>query len=156
MNLLRRLLATAVLALVLAPLTPASAQDPQLHTASATELAVTKVLLAQEAAWNRGDIDGFVQGYKDSPDTLFISRGIDRGFSEMVGRYHREYPSRAAMGNLAFSEIEVHSVTEDVAVAIGRFHLDRNKKEGGNADGLFSLVLQKTDKGWKIVVDHTT
>ena len=149
---LRFLLAS--LLLTLSPLV--LAQDPQLHTASPTELACIKVLLAQESAWNKGDIDGFVQGYKDSPDTLFISHGIDRGFAEMVQRYHHEYPTRAAMGTLSFSELEVHPLTEELAVVIGKYHLDRSKKEGGNADGLFSLIFQNTDKGWKIIVDHTT
>jgi ketosteroid isomerase-like protein len=50
----------------------------------------------------------------------------------------------------------VHPLDERFAVVIGKYHLERGKKEGGNADGIFSLVLEKTDKGWKIIVDHTT
>lgn len=132
------------------------AQDPQLHTASPTELAIIKVILAQEKAWNQGDIDSFVQAYKDSPDTLFLSGNINRGFAGMAESYHHQYPSRAAMGTLGFSELEVRPLDEHFALCIGKYHLDRSKKEGGNADGLFSLVFEKTDKGWKIVVDHTT
>ncbi len=143
-------------ALTLPLLTPARAQDPQLHTASPTELGVIKVILAQEKAWNAGDINTFVQAYKDSPDTIFLSGAVNRGFAGMVDSYHHQYPTRAAMGTLAFSELEVSPLDERFAVCIGRYHLDRAKKEGGNADGLFSLVLEKTDKGWKIVVDHTT
>lgn len=134
----------------------AQVQDPQLHTASPTELGVIKVLLAQEKAWNNGDLDGFAKGYKDSPETLFISGGVNRGFAEMVANYHRDYPTKAAMGTLAFSELEVHPLDERFAVCIGKYHLERGKKEGGNANGLFSLVLEKTEQGWKIVVDHTT
>lgn len=133
-----------------------SAQDPQLHPASPTELGVIKVLLAQEKAWNSGDIDAFVQAYKDSPDTLFLSGTVNRGYAGMADSYHRQYPSRAAMGNLAFSELEVHPLDDRFAYVIGKYHLDRSKKEGGNADGLFSLIFEKTEKGWKIVVDHTT
>ena len=53
------------------------AQPPSenpLHTASRAELDVVKAVLAQEKAWNGGDLDGYVTGYKDSPDTLFIGR----------------------------------------------------------------------------------
>ena len=132
------------------------AQDPQLHTASPTELGVIKVLLAQEKAWNSGDIESFVQAYKDSPDTLFLSGTINRGFAGMVDSYRHQYPNRAAMGTLAFSELEVHPLDEHFACVVGRYRLERGKKEGGNADGLFSLILEKTEKGWKIVVDHTT
>ena len=51
---------------------------------------------------------------------------------------------------------EVHPLDENFAVVIGRYRLERSKKDGGNVEGLFSLVVEKTDNGWKIVVDHTT
>lgn len=135
---------------------PALAQQQQLTTVPKQELDIIKVLLAQEAAWNRGDLDGFSQAYKDSPDTLFITNSVNRGFAGMVDAYRRDYPNKAAMGTLSFSELEAHPLDERFAVVIGRYHLERSKKEGGNTDGIFSLVLEKTEKGWKIIVDHTT
>ncbi len=155
---LPRLLSTVTLALWFAASTlSANAQAPApLHTASQQELDVVKVLLKQEAAWNRGDLDSFAQGYKDSPDTLFITRQFSRGFTGMLQEYHQNYPTRATMGTLAFSELEVHKLDDAFAVCIGKYHLERGKKDGGNADGIFSLVFEKTEKGWKIVVDHTT
>jgi ketosteroid isomerase-like protein len=134
----------------------AFAQLDQLKTATQQELDVIKVLLKQEAAWNRGDIDAFAEGYKDSPDTLFLNNQVQRGYAGMLDAYHHNYPTREAMGTLSFSELEVHPLDEKFAVCIGKYQLDRNKKSGGNAEGLFSLVFEKTDKGWKIVVDHTT
>jgi len=151
----------SVLVLVLticrtAPL-PLGAQSTQLKTASQQELDVIKVLLKQEAAWNRGDIDGFAEGFKNSPDTLFINGSqIQRGYSSMAAGYHRDYPTRDAMGQLTFSELEVHPIDDKVAACIGRYRLERSKKNGGNADGLFSMIFEKTESGWKIVVDHTT
>jgi len=47
-------------------------------------------------------------------------------------------------------------VGESLAVCLGKYHLERAKKEGGGADGTFSMVLEKTGDGWKIVLDHTT
>jgi ketosteroid isomerase-like protein len=144
-------------ALTFALLTSALAQAPNpLHTASRQELDVIKVLLAQEAAWNKGDLTTFVSGYKDAADTLFITQQISRGFSGMVDAYKHDYPTRAAMGTLAYTELEVRGLDENFAVVIGRYHLERGKKEGGAAEGLFSVVFEKTDKGWKIIVDHTT
>ena len=134
----------------------ARAQDPQLHTASAVELGCIKVLLAQERAWNQGDLGEFAKGYKDSPDTLFVSREISRGYAGMVESYRKNYPTRAAMGTLTFSDLEVHALDEKFAVTLGKYKLERGKKDGGNADGVFSLVMEKTADGWKIVVDHTT
>ena len=59
------------------------------------------------------------------------------------------------MGTLTFSELEVHSLSDNFAICLGKYHLDRAKNDGGNADGVFSLVLE-TEQGWKIVLDHTT
>jgi uncharacterized protein (TIGR02246 family) len=145
-------------ALSLALLTPIFAQDTTnpLHTATRQELDVIKVLVAQEAAWNKGDLPGFASSYKDAPDTLFITRQVSRGYAGLVDEYKHDYPTRAAMGTLAFTDLEVRPLTEDFAVVIGKYHLDRNKKEGGPAEGIFSLVFEKTDKGWKIIIDHTT
>jgi uncharacterized protein (TIGR02246 family) len=136
---------------------PVPAQQPQqLTTIPKQELDLIKVVLAQEAAWNRGDLEAFSEAYKNSPDTLFITNSVNRGFEGMVEAYRRDYPNKATMGTLSFSELEAHPLDERFAVVIGRYHLERGKKEGGNAEGLFSLVLEKTDKGWKIIVDHTT
>jgi uncharacterized protein (TIGR02246 family) len=148
-------LATIVLVL-LAPVTlPAQDTNP-LHTASRQELDVIKVLLAQEDAWNKGDIGTFASSYKDAPDTLFITHQVSRGYAGLIDQYKRDYPTRAAMGTLSFSDLEVRTLDENFAVVIGKYRLDRSKKDGGNAGGLFSLVFEKTDKGWKIIIDHTT
>jgi uncharacterized protein (TIGR02246 family) len=152
---LRFRLYTALLVLSLLAIN-ARAQDAQLKTAPQQELDVIKVLLAQETAWNRGDLESFVQGYKNSPDTLFITRQVFRGVDGMLQEYRHNYPNKAAMGTLAFSELEVHPLDDKYAVVIGKYHLERGKKEGGNAEGIFSLILEKTDKGWKIILDHTS
>ncbi len=147
--------AIALLATVRVPAVAQEEPNP-LHTATRQELDVVKVLLAQEEAWNRGDLTGFASGYKDAPDTLFVTRQVMRGFAGLVDEYRHDYPTRAAMGTLAYSELEVRGLDERFAVAIGKYHLERTKKEGGSADGIFTLVFEKTDKGWKIVIDHTT
>jgi ketosteroid isomerase-like protein len=134
-----------------------TAQEPNpLHTATRQELNIIKVLIAQENAWNRGDLAAFASGFKDSPDTLFITHQVLRGFAGLVDEYRHDYPSKAAMGTLTYSDLEVHPLDENFAVVIGKYHVERGKKDGGNVEGLFSLVFENTDNGWKIVVDHTT
>jgi len=153
-----RISASSIFAFVLILISCAArAQDlQQLTTATREQLDVVKVLIAQESAWNKGDIEGFAQAYKDSPDILFVTNSVNRGYAGMVAAYRRDFPSKAAMGTLSFSDLEVHPLDENFAVVIGKYHLERGKKDGGNAEGMFSLVMQKTDQGWKIVVDHTT
>ncbi|RZU42111.1 YybH family protein [Edaphobacter modestus] len=135
---------------------PLSDSQQTLTTVPQQHLDVIKVLVAQEEAWNRGDLEAFAQAYNDSPDTLFITTSINRGFAGLLEAYRRNYPNKAAMGTLSYSDLEVHPLDERFAVVIGRYTLERGKKDGGNAEGIFSLVLEKTAKGWKIVVDHTT
>ena len=138
--------------------TPAIAQKEgeQMRVLPQAELDVVKVLLAQERAWNDGNMEGFTAGYKNSPDTLFIGSTVTRGFEGMVATYKRNYPDRATMGRLTFSELEPHLLDDHFATMTGHFGLERDKKHGGNAIGIFSLVLEKTPQGWKIVLDHTT
>ncbi len=152
---LSRLLLLCCLALPIA----ARAQDKppdQLHTLSREELDVIKVLTQQERAWNSGDIEAFASGYKNSPDILFIGHQVSRGYADMLFDYKHNYPSKEAMGTLTFSDLEPKILDEKFAVVIGKYHLDRGKKVGGPAEGIFSLIFEHTPKGWKIVVDHTT
>jgi len=158
---LPRLLCAAAAALALLCLVPGAPQalaqdDHQLHTASKEELEIVKVVLTQEKAWNNGDLDSYLKGFKDSPDTVFMARQISRGFAQISEDYKHNYAGRAAMGQLAFSELEAHPISDTLAICLGRYHLERSRKDGGSADGMFSLVLEKTDAGWKIVLDHTS
>jgi ketosteroid isomerase-like protein len=156
MTLRFRICFAALIFTLLAPaLVPAQEPNP-LHTATRQELDIIKVLLAQENAWNNGDLAGFAKGYKDSPDTLFITHQVFRGFAGLLDEYKHDYPNKGAMGTLAYSDLEVHPLDENFAIVIGKYRLERSKKDGGNAEGLFSLVFENTDNGWKIVLDHTT
>ena len=120
------------------------------------ELEVIKVLVAQERAWNDGKLDEFLKGYKHSPQTTFLSGSIQHGSEEMAAHYHGSYPNREAMGMLSFSDLEPRLLDERFALVTGRYRLERGKKAGGNAQGIFSLVFEKTEDGWKIILDHTS
>ena len=133
----------------------ASAPDP-LRTLSRDELDVVKVLTTQEDAWNRGDLAAYASGYKNSPDDLFISQQVTRGYQAWLFDTEHTYNNRGVMGSLSFSGIEPHLLDAHYAVVVGQYHLDRTRKAGGPADGIFSLVMEKTEQGWKIIVDHTT
>jgi ketosteroid isomerase-like protein len=118
--------------------------------------AIFAVLNKSAADWNRGDIDAFATSYKHSPDILFIGSRISRGYDQMLATYHARYPTAAAMGQLSFLQLEVQPLDARFATATGRFHLERTIAGGGNADGYFLLVLERTADGWRIVRDDTT
>lgn len=120
------------------------------------ELEIVKVLVAQERAWNDGDLNGFLTGYKHSPQTTFVSGSVQHGSEEMAAHYRSTYPTRDSMGTLSFSDLEPRLLDEHYAILTGKYHLERNKKAGGNAQGIFSLVFENTPDGWKIILDHTS
>lgn len=124
--------------------------------AASPETGIRKVLDDQVAAWNRGDIPAFMTGYEDSPNTTFVGPDVSKGYAAVLARYQKKYASKAQMGTLKFSDLEVRMLGLDHACVIGRFHLDRAKEAGGEASGIFTLVFTKTHAGWKIVVDHTS
>jgi ketosteroid isomerase-like protein len=131
---------------------PAVAQK----SSPAEEAGVRAVLSKQAADWNRGDMEAFASGYKNSPDILFIGATVRRGYQGMIEGYRKNYGNKAAMGVLTFSNVEVHPLDARFATVFGNFHLERTAAGGGNADGFYSLVMEKTSAGWKIVLDHTT
>ncbi|MGB2589122.1 MAG: nuclear transport factor 2 family protein [Candidatus Acidiferrum sp.] len=116
--------------------------------------AIQAVLNAQQAAWNRGDVDAFLTGYWHSPELTFSgTSGVSRGWDGVLARYKKSYPDKAAMGHLDFSELEFHFLGPDAALVLGRWHLKRNK---GDIGGVFSLVWERFPEGWKIIHDHTS
>jgi ketosteroid isomerase-like protein len=117
---------------------------------------IRAVLSLQQDAWNRGDIPAFMTAYWNSSELAFIGATISRGWQATLDNYHRRYPTRAAMGTLTFSEIEVHEVGADAAWVFGRYALARTKEGGGPASGKYTLVLQRMAGEWKIVLDHTS
>ena len=118
------------------------------------EEAVKAVLLAQQEAWNTGDIDAFMDGYLQSDDIRFVSSsGEIRGWAATLARYHRAYPDRASMGRLTFDLKEVRVLSSDYAFIFGAYALER---DGDRPTGLFSLLAKSTDNGWKLIHDHTS
>ena len=115
---------------------------------------IQSVLTAQQDAWNRGDIDAFMNGYARSASTVFISEDeVRRGWETVRGRYQVKYSDRAKMGTLSFSEIEVTMLSPDAAVVLGRWRLKRANDE---PQGRFTLILKRQPEGWRIVHDHTS
>jgi uncharacterized protein (TIGR02246 family) len=131
----------------------ASAAPAQSPTAISDE-AIAAVLHAQQEAWNRGDIEGFMNGYMRTDDTVFVSGDeVTRGWQTVHDRYKAKYPDPATMGTLIFSDLHISQLANDAAVAFGRWEL---KRANDNPHGRFTLILRKTPDGWRIMHDHTS
>ena len=136
----------ALLLALFARLAAASTISPQIE--------VRGVLDAQVEAWNRGDIDGYMNGYARGDATLFVSGDtVTRGWQTVRDRYATRYDSRDKMGTLAFSDVEITMLGDTVAAATGRWELTR---AGDKPHGRFTVILRRTPEGWRIVHDHTS
>jgi ketosteroid isomerase-like protein len=125
----------------------AAAKQPETAVAQ-----IRSILQAQQDAWNRGDIDGFMNGYARLPSTVFISEDtVRRGWETVRNRYRRKYSSRSKMGMLTFSDLEIRPLSSDSAVAIGRWKL---KRASDQPHGRFTLILRRLPEGWRIVHDQ--
>jgi len=115
---------------------------------------IQSVLTAQQDAWNRGDIDSFMNGYARSASTVFVSEDeVRRGWETVRERYRVKYSDRAKMGALSFFETEVTMLSPDAAVVLGRWRLKRASDE---PHGRFTLIFKRLPEGWRIVHDHTS
>lgn len=117
--------------------------------------AVQKVLDAQVAAWNKGDLEGFMKGYWESDKLSFFSGATKTsGWKATLERYQKKYKAEGKeMGQLTFKEIEVEPLGPDTALVKGRWELKMSKEM---PNGLFTLIFKKTPEGWRIVHDHTS
>jgi ketosteroid isomerase-like protein len=133
------------------PIDPSPREVKRRVTAAA---AIRAVIEAQRDAWNRGDIEGYMDGYERSPATVFISGdNLTRGWQTVLDRYKKGYDSREKMGTLTFSDLEITPLSKDAAVVLGRWHLQR---AGDEPHGRFTLIFRRTKAAWRIVHDHTS
>ena len=144
-----RAASAAALAFVLA--TQALAQP-------ADQAAIAEVLQDSARDWSRGDLSGFMQSYEDAPQTAFVtSQGLITGFAALKSHYAAKYGSGAhGMGQLALAIIDDRPIAPDYALVTGRFRLSRPAADGGNATGIFTLLMHRTARGWRIAYDHTS
>ena len=118
--------------------------------------SIRAVLASQQAAWNAGDLDGFMAGYWKSDDLKFLSGGdITTGWQATYDRYHAKYVAGdKKMGKLKFDVLEVDVVSGDAVIVRGKWEL--RMSDGKNPHGLFTLLFRRIDGEWKIVSDHTS
>lgn len=138
-----------LLLLLLGNLAPLRAQKPDRDV-----LAIRAVMQAQQDAWNRGDLEAFMQGYWQSDSLRFIgSQGLGYGWQNTLDSYRRNYGSPELMGQLTFTIISVELLSKRSAFVIGKWHLAR---KAGNLSGHYTLLWKKIQGKWLIVADHSS
>ena len=115
---------------------------------------ILKLLEDQRQAWNRGDINEYMQGYNQSDSLLFVGKsGPQYGWNNTLENYKKSYPSKSAMGYLIFDIKEIKMISADHAFVLGAWHLKREKDE---PKGYFTLLVKKIKGQWKVITDHSS
>lgn len=122
-----------------------------LHFSQEKEIAA--VMKAQSTAWNKGELEGYMQGYWKNEKMMFIGKnGPTYGWQKTLENYKKSYPTKEKMGNLYFSDLKIDMLGKKYAHVFGRWKLERKEDTLG---GIYTLVFQKFGKDWKIISDHT-
>ena len=112
---------------------------------------ILKVMHNQEKAWNKHDLEGFMQGYwKNDSLKFFGSRGLTYGWNNTLDNYKKTYPTKIESGTLEFVIKDISKIENDNYLVMGEYHLTR---DAGDAQGVFMVVFKKINGKWKIVAD---
>jgi ketosteroid isomerase-like protein len=115
--------------------------------------SVFNFIQAQQLAWNKGDIEGFMSFYWNDDSLMFIGKkGVTYGWKNTKDNYIKSYPTQDAMGKLTFEIIKMEQFNKSTIYVIGKWELDKEKPVGG----CFTLVWKKMNGKWFIISDHTS
>ncbi len=118
------------------------------------EMAIRQLLDQQTAAWNRGDIDRFMDGYWENDSLMFIGKsGVTYGWTNTLNNYKRGYPDTAAMGKLHFELLTVKRLSDEYYFVVGKWFLQRSI---GDIGGHYNLLFRKINGKWVIIADHSS
>jgi len=121
---------------------------------SQDETIIRSEIEKQRLAWNRGDIEGFMNCYWQSDSLMFIGKsGVTYGWKNTLDNYKRGYPDTAAMGKLDFNILQVKKISDTYFFIVGKWHLTRSI---GNVEGYFTLFFKKINNKWLIIADHSS
>lgn len=121
---------------------------------AAREIAV--MMQASAMAWNRGDLDAFVNYYEPDTTTTYIGRnGIVRGRAAIRAVYAPRFAPGGVRDSLSFENTEIDLLAPGVANVISWYRLMRG--DSTTARGPTSLVMRHDADGqWRIVHDHSS
>lgn len=115
---------------------------------------VKRLMNKQQQAWNKFDIEGFMESYWKSDSLKFIGKnGLTYGWQKTFDNYKKSYPNEEAMGQLVFEINSAELLGKTAVYVIGKWTLNKKEK---NVGGFFTLLWKKINNKWVIVADHTS
>lgn len=126
----------------------------EVHAQSKAERACLSILDRQTQAWNRGDLEGFMDGYWESDSLMYIGKaGVTYGYASTLQRYRQNYGDTARMGRLTFRILHVKRLSSRYIQVVGQWSLRRS---AGDVGGHYTLLFRRMAGRWVIVSDHSS
>lgn len=115
--------------------------------------SVAAAMADSAAAWNRGDLAGFMAAYAE--DAVFVTaKGLVRGRAGIAARYAPSFRSGGnARGTLSFATLHERPIDATHRLLIARWTL---MGRDGVETGLTSLMFERQGGVWRIVSDHSS
>ena len=124
------------------------------HSAADDDAEIRALIARMEAAWNRGDFRGYMEGFAN-PGVVFVSGGrIQDGWQGTLHHYVRDYggaPERR--GNLHFYDISIEMLAPDAAMLVSHYRLERPERP---QEGINTRLMRKVDGRWVIALNHVS
>ena len=115
------------------------------------EAGIRLVLEKQVTAWNKHDLEGFMDGYWKSDQLKFYgASGLTLGWDQTLENYKKRYPTKRETGTLNFVINDISIIEGNNYWVMGEYHL---KREIGDAEGIFIIIFKQINGEWKIVAD---
>jgi hypothetical protein len=115
---------------------------------------ILAIMDAQQIAWSKHDLEGFMQGYWKSDSLKFYgSNGVTLGWEKTLANYKKGYPTPDHSGILEFKINDISKINEGAYFLMGAYHLKRNV---GDASGIFMIIFKKINGEWKIIADTSS
>lgn len=142
------ILSTAIICFIL------NTTSAQVKNNTTDEAAIRQLLYLQNIAWNKGDINGYMQGYWQHDSLMFVGKsGVTYGWQNTFNNYKKGYPDTASMGKLKIEVVSIQQLDKANFFIVGKWYLVRTK---GNINGAFTLLIKKIKGKWLIVADHSS
>jgi ketosteroid isomerase-like protein len=122
---------------------------------AATQQTLIRLMDESAVAWNRGDLDTFLATYKDDNQTAFMAPQITYGLADIKARYARSYfKDGKPKAQLSYGDLKFRQLGADHVLMTGRWYL--TEPDGKKTQGYYTLIWENTDKGWKMIHDHSS
>jgi uncharacterized protein (TIGR02246 family) len=122
--------------------------------ASTPEKEVYDQIVKMVDAWNRHDLDAYLDGFVHSDDVVVVVEGETvRGWDLLSRAYHGGYPDPKEMGAVTLDRVQVQMLAPDLGFVLASYTITFPKKKQFGTD---TVIMKKVPEGWRELVSNTS